>query len=96
MTDVEDLGPRELGLSTTPRQTWVWARTPEQCTELRAVIDAAGGLATWRQAERNGDAVPLVSDIDIGVDAGEAIMALESAGFTLVHVDDPGRLRYTF
>lgn len=91
MTTRDELGPRELGLTSTPRQTWVWAKDEQQCREVRSVIDAAGGLATWRQASRYGIPVEYVSDIDIGVDALESREALEAAGFTLVRIDDPDR-----
>ncbi|MGC4174328.1 hypothetical protein [Demequina sp.] len=91
MTTREELGPRELGLTSTPRQTWVWAADAEQCAEVRAVIDGAGGLATWRQATRYGMDVEHVSDIDIGVDALESKEALKAAGFTLVRIEDPDR-----
>lgn len=91
MDTSSDLVERELGVTTTPRSTWVWARNADECDAARAAIDAAGGLARWRQAYRGGEPVRNVSDIDIGVDALEAELALEAAGFTLRPITDPDR-----
>lgn len=91
MTTVDDLGERELGVTSSPRSTWVWAKHPEECQLARAAIDQAGGLARWSQATRYGQPVENVTNIDIGVDALEAMEALEAAGFTLVEIEDPNR-----
>lgn len=93
MATVHDLGERELGVTRSSRSTWVWARHAEECEMARAALDAAGGLAHWSQAIRYGMPVENVSDVDIGVDALEALDALEAAGFTLVEIEDPATNR---
>lgn len=91
MKTVGDLGERELGVTSSMRSTWIWARHSEECELARAVIDNAGGLARWSQATRHGQPVENVTDIDIGMDAYEGRMALEAAGFTLVDIEDSRR-----
>lgn len=89
MSTVDDLHENQLGVTSTPRSTWIWARNSEECARARGIISVAGGLARWEQAFRYGRPVENVSDIDIGVDALEAMEALEAAGFELVEIVDP-------
>lgn len=65
----------EVQISTSPRSTWVWA--PDEASAQR-VREITGG----RPASYRGDSLPLVTDIDIGVDALTACEALAAAGFT--------------
>lgn len=86
MSTVDDLQENQLGVTSTPRSTWIWARNSEECAQARRAISSAGGLARWAQALRYGRPVENVSDIDIGVDALEAMEALEAAGFELIEI----------
>ena len=61
----------ELQLSSSPRTTWLWAPDEDTARRVRKLV---GGRPAY--------ALPLVTDIDIGVVALEACEALAAAGFT--------------
>lgn len=74
----------DLQVSSSPRSTWLWA--PDEDTAQR-VREITGGVP----ATRANTALPLVTDIDIGVDALGACEALAEAGFTFTwhHSEHP-------
>lgn len=63
----------ELQFSATSRMTWLWAPDADTAARVRRY---------GRPAYLRGKELPLVTDIDIGVDAYEACQALAKAGFT--------------
>ena len=70
-----DSAPPCLLISTSPRSTWLWAADADMVARVREVVG-------WRPATYEGVEQPLVSDIDIGVDAYETCQRLAAAGFT--------------
>lgn len=75
----------ELGVSTSPRRTWVWAPDEESAERVREVLTAAG--TDWRQAQLGGIASSAVTDIDVGVVALESLEALVAAGMSFRWAD---------
>lgn len=72
-------------ISKSMRQTWVWAPDAETATQIKALLGSGA-----REAMARGKRVPLAWDIDIGVDAYEAMGTLLAAGHTLHwHPDVP-------
>ncbi|MBV8996405.1 MAG: hypothetical protein JO287_22490 [Pseudonocardiales bacterium] len=65
----------ELRVSTSLRCTWLWAPDADTAARVREIT---GG----RTAYRNGNPLPVVTDVDIGVIALEACQALAAAGHT--------------
>ena len=89
---LDELSPGQLGVTSTPRQTWIWARDAAECAHVREVIERDKD-AHWEPATRYGDIVDNVSNVDIGWDAQAAREALAAAGFKLVRIHDPQRAR---
>jgi hypothetical protein len=69
-----------LQFSSTSRMTWLWAPDAETSDRVRAVTRG-------RPASCRGEELPLVTDIDIGVDALTACEDLAAAGFTFTWHD---------
>jgi hypothetical protein len=69
----------DLELSTSPRATWVWAPDVDQATALRGLLLNAGCDVS---DARGGNAETRTFDINIGVDALDALEALRNAGYT--------------
>jgi hypothetical protein len=69
----------ELSISTCARTTWIWARDEEIARRVRKALDDAGRF--WEIAISGPTQLPLVTDVEIGVDAYEACWVLSKAGF---------------
>lgn len=67
----------ELAISSSPRSTWLWAPDPATLEHVRQILGEA-----CRLAQRGRVTLPMVLDIDIGVDALIACQTLAAAGFT--------------
>lgn len=65
----------ELQVSTSPRMTWLWAPDEHAAQRVREIT--SGSSATHR-----GEALALVTDVGIGVEALAACEELAKAGFT--------------
>lgn len=67
----------ELALSTTPRETWVWADSDQQKGQIQALLADAGCLVL-PTAEPHSE--PRAINVEIGVTAMDSLQALERAG----------------
>lgn len=70
-----------LEISTSPRSTWLWANDAEQAEQLRELLTAAG-CEVYSAAGQNAE--PRILDLDIGVVAGEGLMALAAEGYGFI------------
>ncbi len=77
-----------LGISRSPRSTWIWSGSTAQRDAVREVLAAAD--CPWWPAKRYGGFVDLATDVGIGWDALTATEALEAAGYTFVAYDQNG------
>lgn len=74
-----------LGVSTSPRSTWIWAPDEETAERVREVLTAAG--RDWLAAQLGGLPSSAVTDIDVGVVALESLEALVAAGMSFRWAD---------
>ena len=84
-----------LEITTTPRETLVWAPTPALAAELRALLTDAGHLVLdvndWElnffnatpDAEQHEFDPARILDVEIGANAGESLETLVRAGHQL-------------
>lgn len=86
-----DLADGSLAMSRSMRSTWIWARDATECDHVRACVTAAGAICD--DAHFHGALVPNVIDVATGANAGDALVALEKAGYHLVPADSNGRPR---
>lgn len=74
-----------LGVSTTPRRTWLWSPDPGTAIEVRRILESHN--CEWHPAEQGGVESSTVTDIDIGVVALESLEVLVAAGVSFQWAD---------
>jgi hypothetical protein len=81
-------GRPQLKYSDSARMTWLWASDMAAARQLRADLQAGGQW--WGPAQRGREKLPLVTDVEIGVDAMNACQYLAGLGYTFTwHEDVP-------
>lgn len=78
----------ELEVSTTPRETWLWAASSAEADRLRALLSAAGHVVLEpdlpaASEEAKGYEPGRIIDIEIGATAADALDTVRAAGYTL-------------
>ena len=67
-------------MSTSPRTTWLWAPNDQVHQDVRRTLKSHDALA--KDAYGRGVVLPLVTDVEIGYEAGNAMELLTEAGYT--------------